>query len=243
MGQFVQMDWQVIRHCPNLSSLFTKRKKLPKMLCTATKLVQHAIEYHESFWGGALIHNPDQYKTMPIGVVLRKAPGVTRWAKWSWTVVSVIPGAGESDWRLLREEGEIVDYHISTPVLELHGAECEAYLTGLSDKVPAVYVVLRQTDLADKPYEVLLVTASPYEAQDYADNGDDLVEKVAMPDGLIAWVRDFAQEFYQEEAFVKRRRDKHRIDKVDDGVGDARIAQLTDVYRAPAKPVRKEQVH
>lgn len=190
-----------------------------------------------------MIHNTDQYKTMPIGVVLRKAPGVTRWAKWSWKVVSVLPGADDADWRLLRAEGGIKDYHISTPVLELHGADCEAYLTGLSDKVPAVYVVLRQAESADKPYEVLLVTASPYEAQDYADNGDDVVEKVTMPDGLIAWVRDFAHEFYQEEAFVKRRRDKHRTDAVDDGVGDARIAQLTDVYRAPAKPSRKEQVH
>ncbi|MEP1929778.1 MAG: DUF3305 domain-containing protein [Paracoccaceae bacterium] len=190
-----------------------------------------------------MIHNPNQYKTMPIGVILRRAPGVTRWAKWSWSVVSVLPGAAASEWRILREEEGITDYHISTPVLELHGADSEAYLTGLSDRVPAVYVVLRQTEDADRPYSVLLVTASPYEAQDYADNGDDLVEKVAMPDGLIAWVRDFAQAYYQEEVFVKRRRDKHRTDKIDDGVGDARIAQLTDVYRAPAKSTRKEQVH
>lgn len=190
-----------------------------------------------------MIHNPDQYETMPLGVVIRRAPGVTRWSKWSWSVVSILPGAAAADWRLLREADGITDYHISTPVLELHGAECEAYLTGISDRVPAVYVVLRQTDDADKPYEVLLVTASPYEAQDYADNGDDLVEKVTMPDGLIAWVRDFAHAHYQEEAFVKRRRDKHRTDLIDDGVGDPRISQLTDVYRAPAKPTRKEQVH
>lgn len=31
------------------------------------------------------------------------------------------------------------------------------------------------------------MTASPYEAQDYEDNGEDIVEKILMPEGLIAW--------------------------------------------------------
>ena len=36
-----------------------------------------------------------------------------------------------------------------------------------------------------------------------------------------------------DEAFVKRRRDKARVDKKDNGIGDVRISQATDVYRAP----------
>ena len=70
-------------------------------------------------------------------------------------------------------------------------------------------------------------------AQDYADNGEDLVEKVAMPEGLVAWVRDFALAHHEEEIFKKRRRDKKRIDKIEDGIGDARIVQVSDVYRSP----------
>ncbi len=182
-----------------------------------------------------MVHNPNQYKAMPLGVVLRRAPGVTRWAPWSWKAVSVLPGAGQAKWKLLREDACVTEFHAATVMLELHGAESEAYLTGLSDKIPAVYVVMRQSDNTDRPLDVLLVTVSPYEAQDYADNGDDIVEKVPMPDGLIAWVRDFALAYHQQEEFVKRRRDRKRIDLVEDGIGDARISQLTDVYRAPGR--------
>ena len=33
-----------------------------------------------------------------------------------------------------------------------------------------------------------------------------------MPVGLIAWVRDFIRDHHVEEAFVKRKRDKKRVD-------------------------------
>ncbi|MEL6839659.1 MAG: DUF3305 domain-containing protein [Pseudomonadota bacterium] len=172
---------------------------------------------------------------MPIGVVVRRSPGVTAWAKWSWKAVAVLPGAAPARWKVLRDEDGIREYHAATLTLELHGAESEAYLSGLADKVPAIYVVMRPTDDTEQPFHLLLATASPYEGQDYADNGDDIVEKVPMPDGLIAWVRDFADKFYQEEVFVKRRRDKKRVDIVEDGFGDPRIAKPSDVYRAPKR--------
>lgn len=172
---------------------------------------------------------------MPIGVVLRRAPGVTPWAKWSWKAVAVLPGAAPADWKLLRDERGAQEYHAGTLTLELHGAESEAYLTGLADKVPAIYVVMRPADGPGHPFELLLATASPYEGQDYADNGEDIVEKVPMPDGLIAWVRDFADRFYEEEVFVKRRRDKKRVDLAEDGFGDPRIPKPSDIYRAPKR--------
>ena len=34
---------------------------------------------------------------------------------------------------------------------------------------------------------------------------------------------------------VKRSRDKRRTDLVEEGIGDARIRQVADVYRAPPK--------
>ena len=45
----------------------------------------------------------------------------------------------------------------------------------------------------EKDLEVVLATASPYEAQDYTDSGEEIVEKVMMPPGLVAWVRDFVR--------------------------------------------------
>jgi hypothetical protein len=103
----------------------------------------------------------------------------------------------------------------------------------LSDPVPGVYVVLRQTESGDWPYCVHLVTASPHEAQLYAESGDEIVEKVTMPVGLAGWVKAYTDAHYVEETFVKRKRRKHMDATPEDGIGDPRIAQATDVYRAP----------
>ncbi|MGV6846964.1 MAG: DUF3305 domain-containing protein [Marinibacterium sp.] len=171
---------------------------------------------------------------MPMGVVIRRMPGVTRWAPYHWRAVAVLPGAGPAEWHELRRDDDAVEYHAATLALDLHGADTEAYLQGLTANPPSVYVVLRETGSPNAhPLEVVLVTASPFEAQDYCDSGEEIVEKVAMPDGLVAWIRDFVTAFHHEEAFIKRRRDKARVDQVDDGIGDARIAQTADVYRAP----------
>lgn len=185
-----------------------------------------------------MFHNPKMYRTMPIGVVLRKAPGVTRWSKWVWTASAVLPGAGPADWRELRREGETVEYHAATPMLELHGADTEAYLHGLTAEVPSLYIVMREGD-TDHPLDIVLVTASPYEAQDYTDSGEEIVEKVPMPNGLVAWVRDFVTEFHTQEAFVKRQRDKKDISRKEDGIGDPRIGKEGDIYASPTLKRRR----
>lgn len=176
---------------------------------------------------------------MPLGIVIRRTPGVTPWARWAWKAVAVMPGAAAADWTLLREGEGVSEFHAATLPLELHRADAEAYMQGLTASPPSVYVVMRSGS-GDRP-DLMLVTASPFEAQDYADTGEDLVEKVEMPVGLVAWVRDFTLAHFKEEEFRKRRRDRTRTDLEEDGVGDARIPQLTDVYRAPAKS-RKERL-
>lgn len=180
-----------------------------------------------------MIHNPAMYRTMPLGVVLRRTPGVTRWVAWNWSAVAVLPGAGPADWRELRREGDAVEFHAATLPLELHGAETEAYLHGLSSRVPSIYVVMRHA-ADDNRLEAVLVTASPYEAQDYCDSGEEIVERVPMPPGLVAWVREFIDAFHQDEVFVKRRRDKKRVDLREDGIGDPRIGKPADIYASPA---------
>ena len=89
-----------------------------------------------------------------------------------------------------------------------------------------------QASSVDSMIEVVMVTASPYEAQDYSDNGEDIVEKVMMTPQVHAWISAYVDTHHEEEAFVKRRRDKYQEPK-QDGIGDARISQTTDVYRAP----------
>ena len=175
---------------------------------------------------------------MPIGVVVRKTPGVTRWAKWNWRAVAVLPGAGPADWHELRSEDGAVEYHAATLPLTLWADETEAYMVNLSDSQPSIYLVLRDALDDERPMDAVLVTASPFEGQDYADTGEEIVEKIPMTEGLIAWVRDFAIQHHQDEVFVKRRRDKKRTDLIEDGKGDARIRQTSDVYRAPRRIVQ-----
>ena len=176
--------------------------------------------------------------SVPLGIVIRKSRGVTRWARWTWRVIDVMPGAGEAEWRELRRDGDTVEYHAATVPMELWASDTEAYLTGLSARVPAVYVVLREAtdDDAEHEVEVVLATASPYEAQDYLDSGEEIVEQVPMPEGLAAYVRDFVEEHHEDEEFVKRRRDNRKAGEAEDGKGDPRIRQLADVYRAPRRP-------
>ncbi len=178
---------------------------------------------------------------MPVGVVLRRRPGVTRWAKWVWQAVGLLPGAGPATWKVLRQEGDVTEYHAATLPIELFRGETEAYRTSLAMTPPSAFVILRPGE-GDGPdgMAVHRVTASAYEAQDHTDGGEDQVEPVALPDALIGWVRDFCAAQGEEAPFRKRKRDEKRVDLQSEGVGDARIRQEADVYRAPGamKPER-----
>lgn len=179
-----------------------------------------------------MIHNPQQYREIGLGVIVRRRPGVTRWQRWNWTVSCVWPGAPAAEWRELRRDGDTVEFHAATLALELHGSDTEAYRHELAAQVPSVYVILRTVE-AEFPLEVIVVTASPYEAQDYSDSGEEIIERVAMPPVLAQAVGDFVQAFHHEEPFIKRKRDKQRIDTVQDGIGDSRIDKPADVYASP----------
>jgi hypothetical protein len=181
---------------------------------------------------------------LPVGVVIRKQPGVTRWAKWVWRPVAVLPGAGPADWRELRREGEAVEYHAATCTLELHRTETESYLVALSNDPPIVYVIMRPTidPAAPHDFEVYGVTASAYHALDHLDSGEEIVEPVPMPPSLVAWVSDFVGRHHKDEKFVKRRRDKVDVDRVEDGIGDARVRRK-DVYRSPTGARRREKLN
>ena len=173
--------------------------------------------------------------SMPVGVVVRRSAGVTKWASWAWSVVGVFPGASPlEEWRVLRRDRGLTDFHAATVPLELHRSETEAYKFALSARTPCVYVVLRSA-VAEFELEVLLATASPYEAQDYLDSGEEIVEAVPMSRGLIAWIRDFVDRHHVDREFIKRKRDRVEIGRKEDGRGDSRIFQTTDVYRAPRR--------
>ncbi len=174
---------------------------------------------------------------MPLGIVIRRQPGVTRWARHVWRAVAVLPGAGAADWTELRRDGEVVEFHAATVPLELYRADAEAYMVSLNMNPPTVFVVLRRDEDPDSPHDYVVhtATASAYEAQDYQDSGEEIVEPVPMPEGLIAWVKSFTDVHFEEEEFKKRKRRRHFEDLKEDGIGDPRIRQTADVYRTPSQ--------
>jgi hypothetical protein len=171
---------------------------------------------------------------MPLGIVVRRTPGVTRWARHAWRVAAVLPGAGPADWRPLRREGDAVEFHAATLPLTLWSTDTEGYVANLRGTAPGITVVLQER-AGDPPWAATSVTASAYEGQDALDDAEGLVELVPMPAGLRAWIAEFCQRHHVEETFVKRRRDRKRIDLHEDGRGDARVRQAADVYRAPGQ--------
>ena len=174
--------------------------------------------------------------SLPLGVVLRRSPGVTRWAKWSWKAVAVIPGAGPAGWRVLREEEDgTTEFHAATVPLELHSTEVASYRTSLMMTPPSLFVVLDTEVSTDNEHgiDVHVVTASADIAGDYTDSAEVIVEPVAMPEGLVGTIRDFCETHYKDVEFKKRRRDNARVDRVEDGIGDPRIRQTADVFRSP----------
>lgn len=179
--------------------------------------------------------------SIPVGVVLRRTPGVTRWAKWAWSGQALILNAPSADFRVLREADGVTDFHAATVLLTLYRDEVEGYRTALMSRPPKAFAILDKGDNAQNAHglSVHKVTASGDVAMEYQDSAEMEVMPIPMPDALIALVRDFAAAHFEETEFRKRRRDRTRVDLREDGKGDPRIRQESDVFRSPAAQKRR----
>jgi hypothetical protein len=169
---------------------------------------------------------------MPLGVVVERRKSGSRWQEWLWRPVGVIVGAPPlgREWRELVRDETSTHYHAANLPLELHRAETEAYLLNLSQTPPRIYVVLRPVpEPAPQPYRALLITASPVEAEGYLGSGDDIVDGVAMPAPVIAWLKEFVERHHVERPFVKRRRKRGA-----DAAGDQPEAARLPAERPPS---------
>ena len=97
---------------------------------------------------------------MPVGVVMRRSPGVTRWIAHVWTLAGIVPRAPAADWRMTRTDGDVIEYHAATLTLQLHRKDTDSLVQNLTSQVPSVWVGLRGGGRPDP----VLVTASPFEA-------------------------------------------------------------------------------
>lgn len=147
-------------------------------------------------------------RRMALGIVLERRTSDHPWQDHAWSLVAVIPGGGpETAWRRLEEVPGGCRFYAGAPPLELFPGETEGYVYNLGSAPPKVFVVLRRTGGdGEAPWRPLLVTACPLEAQGYMDHDDDMVEAVAMPPAVEAWVRAFVARHHVDQPFRKRRR-------------------------------------
>ncbi len=149
---------------------------------------------------------------MSAGVVLERRKIDNPWQEYAWRAVAVIPGAPPvTEWQVLRQGDGWVHYHAGTLDIELHRKETEGYRVNLAHTSPRVFVLLRPDEDDETGHEVVPfhVTVCPFEAQDYDDTEDDVVEGVPMPDEVIAWVQDFVDEHHVDVPFKKRKREPY----------------------------------
>ncbi len=151
-------------------------------------------------------------ESLALGIVLERRAIDNPWIDHTWKPVAVIPGAAPraptEEWIVLREADDFVQFHAGTLPLNLFPGETDGYRLNLSQRPPRLFVVLRDEEDGDVPHDVVpfLVTACPHEAQDYLDSGEEVVEAVVMPEGVVAFIQDFVDRHHVDQPFYKRKR-------------------------------------
>ncbi len=146
---------------------------------------------------------------IPVAVLAERRPGVTKWAEHVWRAVEVLEQAHPvTPWTLLRQhdDGRAI-FFAGQATVELHPTDTSNYKHNIESETPLVWVLLRPVET--EPGLVLhSVTVDPGEAHIRADVGQDLMEALPMPPGLLALTTEFVASHHRERGYFKRRRDQ-----------------------------------
>lgn len=145
---------------------------------------------------------------IPVGVVVSRRKAVSPWQDFVWRPDRILLGEPDTaPWTILSEQDDAVFFYAGSTEIELFRTSAANYRTNLAGD-RALWVVLRPAE-TDPPFTLFMVTADPSEGEASTETGTDLVEMVAMPDGLAAIIEAFVAQHPQGDApFVKRKRDR-----------------------------------
>ena len=148
---------------------------------------------------------PAQAK-IAVGVVVERRKARSMWADFLWRPISVLAGkTSAAPWTPLDSGTETALFFAGEAVVELHRTETANYRDNLASGAPALWVALRPV-AAERPYEILAVTADPSEGEAFTDAGSNIVEAVPMPADVAEAVVRFIHEHHVERPIIKRRR-------------------------------------
>ena len=175
---------------------------------------------------------PDRSSTINLGVVVAAEPSDHPWQDLRWRPVDLLIGSPDlAIGDIVAEVEGAKHFFAGSFPLELFRTDTSAYLVNLENEPPSIYVILSEAEDEEPPlpYVVELVTASPFEAQDFLDTGEEIVEPIPMSEPLIAWVERFVGVHHEEEVFIKRRRD--RVDIREEKFGQEPLAVVRQRQR------------
>jgi Protein of unknown function (DUF3305) len=143
-----------------------------------------------------------------VSVVVERRKARSAWADFLWRpVMALVGGASAAPWTPLGIEAEATLLYAGEAMVELHRTETSNYRDNLASGAPALWVVLRPT-ASEPPYELVAVTADPAEGEGFTDAGNQLVEQVPMPPGIVEVITQFIARHHVERPFIKRQRDR-----------------------------------
>lgn len=125
-----------------------------------------------------------QIEPIPVRVSFERSEPDSRWGQSVWRVVSVDPG----------EPGDLLE-------IRLFKDESQGYYLNVTTPEPSIFVMWRGDEHAAIAIEV---TLSYDEAGRWMDGGEH-VDRVPMPEEMIAWLTEYVRLHYQPETGRKRR--------------------------------------
>ena len=197
-----------------------------------------------------------------VKIIIERQPIDNIWQSHRWVIHDLVPlnlRAGDGlppsndihfeRLRQVKSGKESLSLFIAEASLDLHGAEAEAYADNLASAEPSIYAVFRKNedddDNSDEEVDIHLaeISLSPYNIQDYEDCGEDQVEKLPLHGPIADFVKDFVDVHFKPEPFIKRKRDKARIERDQMGQADPRLKTLRNAFKIPSNKKRLDDYH
>lgn len=143
----------------------------------------------------------------PVWIVAERSALTGPWPGVVWRVVSVGSGRPDTPPGTVLERGEGWErLYVGTTNVTLHRGETGNYLMNLRSARPALYVFLRRE--AGEGMRLLGATVDAGEVDVHADSGDDVIEAVALPPDLAAWVEGFIAAHHVAQPGYRRTRER-----------------------------------
>ena len=197
-----------------------------------------------------------------VKIIIERQPIDNIWQSHRWVIHDLVPlnlRAGDGlppsndihfeRLRQVKSGKESLSLFIAEASLDLHGAEAEAYADNLASAEPSIYAVFRKNedddDNSDEEVDIHLaeISLSPYNIQDYEDCGEDQVEKLPLHGPIADFVKDFVDVHFKPEPFIKRKRDKARLERDQMAQADPRLKTQGNAFKIPSNKKRLDDYH